>query len=302
MASEQAIAVLELLKAIPRDTEATIEEQRAAAEATWPMFATEPSGVEYEHSDAGGVRALWVTPEEAAPGRVLLYLHGGGYSSGSVETHKRLVAHIATAIGCRACLLGYRLAPEHPFPAAVNDAVAGYHHLLGLGLDPRQLLIGGDSAGGGLSVAALVALRDAGAAMPAGAILLSPWTDLAGTGESLTTRKDVDPFIDPVGIVETGALYLGATDPREPLASPIYAELGGLPPLLIHVGDSEVLLDDSVRLADVAVRAGVETELEIWPEMIHVFQMGAGNIPESDASIAAIGAWARGKLGDQASA
>jgi len=228
--------------------------------------------------------------------RVLLYFHGGGYQIGSPATLRRMVALLAADAQARVLSVDYRLAPEHPFPAAVDDAVAAYRWLLGGGTDPATVALAGDSSGGGLALATLVALRDAGEPMPAAAFAISPWTDLALTGESLRTRAAAEMMVRPDGMPETAALYLAGADPRHPHASPLYADLRGLPPLLIHVGDAEVVLDDSTRFAARAREAGVDVTLEVWDEMPHVWHAFAGLLPEADQAIARAGRWLRARL------
>lgn len=244
-----------------------------------------------ERVDAGGVSACWVRPPGASEARTLLYLHGGGYVIGSVETHVGLIDRLGRAAGCRALGLDYRLGPEHPFPGAVDDVVAAYRWLLAQGADPAQTVIAGDSAGGGLTVASLIALRDAGTPLPAAGVCLSPWADLEGSGDSMQSRADADPMVARDGLLSMARLYLGSESARHPLASPIYADLRGLPPLLIQVGDAETLLDDATRLADRTRAAGGEVELEVWPEMVHVFQAFAPMIPEGREAIERIGAF-----------
>jgi len=287
MASEELQVVRELLRGTGLGSLTIAERRRATAS----VAASPPPGTAVDPVDAGGVPAEWVAATGVSPGRVLLYLHGGAYQIGSPATLRHLVALLSGAARARALSVDYRLAPEHPFPAAIEDALAAYRWLLASGIDPALIAVAGDSAGGGLALGALVALRDAGDPMPAGAVLLSPWTDLALTGESLRTRAAVDVMIKPEGIPETVALYLAGADPRHPYASPLYADLRGLPPLLIHVGDAEVILHDSTRLAARASEAGVEVSLEIWDDMPHVFPAFAGLLPEADQAIERVGNW-----------
>src|SRR5215470_16976890 len=253
MASEELQAVRELLSGSGLGN-LTIAERRLAMAS---VAASPPAGTAVDPVDAGGVPAEWVAAPGAGPGRVLLYFHGGAYQIGSPATLRHLVALLSGAARARALSVAYRLAPEHPFPSAIEDALAAYRWLLASGIDPALIAVAGDSAGGGLALGALVALRDAGDPMPAGAVMLSPWTDLALTGESLRTRAAVEVMIKPEGLPEAVALYLADADPRHPYASPLYADLRGLPPLLIHVGDAEVILDDSTRLAARAGESGV---------------------------------------------
>ena len=210
----------------------------------------------------------------------MLYLHGGGYVLGSLDTHAELMGRIAAS--CRAPVLGvdYRLAPENPFPAAVDDAVASYERLIEQGIKPEAIVLAGDSAGGGLALACMLALKAAGKPLPAGAMLLSPWSDLTATGESINTRAEVDPMISPELLQPMADTYVGKDDAANPLISPLFGDLAGLPPLLIQVGDFEVLLDDSTRLATAAEAAGVSVELEIFDGGFHVFQ-NQPQLPES---------------------
>jgi monoterpene epsilon-lactone hydrolase len=287
VASEELATVRELLRGIDLSS-LTIAERRAATES---VAAHPPPGTTIEPADTGGVQAEWVVAAGVPAGRVLLYLHGGAYQIGSPATLRHMIALISAAAQARVLSVDYRLAPEHPFPAAVEDALMAYRFLLAGGADPAGVAIGGDSAGGGLALATLVALRDAGDPLPAAAVAMLPWTDLALTGESLRTRADVDVMIKPAGMTETAATYLAGADPRHPYASPLYADLHGLPPILIHVGDAEVILDDSTRFAAKARAAGVDITLEVWPEMPHVWHAFAGLLPESDQAIDRIGSW-----------
>ncbi len=287
MASEELAAVQEMLRGFDMG-DLTIAERRAAIDS---VAAPPPPGTTVEPVDAGGVPAEWVIAAGADNAAVLLYLHGGAYQVGSPATLRRMIALISAAAQARVLSVAYRLAPEHPFPAAVDDALTAYRFLLGGGADPAAIAIAGDSAGGGLTLATLVALRDAGDPLPAAAVAMSPWTDLALTGESLVTRADVDVMIKPDGMREDAETYLAGADPRHPYASPLYADLHGLPPILIHVGDAEVILDDSTRFAAKARAAGVDITLEVWDQMPHVFQAFAGLLPESDQAVERIGGW-----------
>ena len=220
--------------------------------------------------------------------RGVLYLHGGGYVLGSLDTHAELMARFAAS--CRAPVLGvdYRLAPEHPYPAAVEDAVASFERLIAQGIAPESIVIAGDSAGAGLALACMLALKDSGKPMPAGAVLLSPWSDLTASGDSLKSRADLDPMISPELLQPMADTYVGEANAADPLISPLFGDLAGLPPLLIQVGDHEVLLDDSTRLAKAAEAAGVEVELEIFDGGFHVFQ-NQPQLPESARALSSIG-------------
>ncbi len=246
--------------------------------------------------DAAGVPSEWVVAPTADGTASFLYFHGGGYLTGSSRTHRSLASRISRASGARVLLPNYRLAPEHRFPAAVEDSVAVYRWLIADGMDPARLVVGGDSAGGGLTLAMLTLLRDAGDPLPAATVLLSPWTDLAGTGESMVTRADDDPWLDPSQMPAGVRAYVGDTDPKDPLASPLYAELHGLPPMLIQVGTAEIVLDDSRRLAVKAREAGVEVVLDEWEDQIHVFQAFAPYIPKARPAIHQIGLFVRQRV------
>ena len=247
MASPQLQQVIDSIKALAgMASGSSIEELRATNEQ---MARPPQPDVVSESVDANGVSAAWISAPGAAADRAVLYLHGGGYIMGSLNTHRDLMGRISRAARARVLGLDYRLAPEHPFPAAVDDTLAGYRFLLEQGLAPKRLAIAGDSAGGALTLAALIAGRDAGLPMAGAAVCLSPFLDLEGTGESIKTRADVDPIATPEVIDVWAKAYLAGADPRTPLANPLYADLAGLPPLLIQVGDYEVLLDDSTRLA-----------------------------------------------------
>lgn len=239
---------------------------------------------------ADTVPAEWVRAPGAREDHAVLYLHGGGFIMGSPVTHRELAARVSTATRTSLLVPEYRLAPEHPFPAAMQDAVAAYRWLLSQGFQPARLAIGGDSAGGGLALQALLTLRDEGIPLPAAAFFMSPVTDMVHLdGESHRSRAGADPLIDTEGCRAMMRHYLGDNDPATPLLTPHTMDLAGLPPLCIHVGDYEVLLSDSVRFAERARACGVEVELKVWPGMWHVFQASARFLPEGRRSIDAIG-------------
>jgi acetyl esterase/lipase len=292
MSQQQLETIIQMLKARPIDPSATLEQMRAGFEQMAQAFPV-PGDVKCEPVSAGGVKAEWVTAPGADTGRAVLYLHGGGYVIGSINTHRSLAARISKAAQARVLLIDYRLAPEHPHPAAVEDAVAAYRWMLAQGLKPNRVAVSGDSAGGGLTVATLVAIRDAKLAMPAAGVPISPWVDLEGIGESMTTKAKVDPMVQKDGLVGMAKAYLGGKDPRTPLAAPLYADLSGLPPLLIQVGTWETLLDDSNRLAERARKAGVKVALEPWENMIHVWHIFAPMLDEAQQAIDRAGAFIR---------
>lgn len=240
------------------------------------------------------LKGEWIERESGGGARTLLYLHGGGYYFCSPETHRAITVTLAAGAEARVFVPEYRLAPEHRFPAAVEDALAAYRALLAQGIPAGRVVLGGDSAGGGLALATLLALRDAGDPLPAGAVLFSPWTDLAATGASVTSNDRRDAMFHGGRIAETARVYLGDTPPTNPLASPLYADLRGLPPLFIQASDSEVLFDDSTRLADKAAKAGVSVSFRAWHKLPHVWQFFAPFLPEGRAALAETAAFIRG--------
>ena len=286
MASDELKTVLELVGSADLGT-LTLQERRALMGSAGVAAA----GTRVEPAEADGVPAEWVIAAGVTGERVLLFFHGGAYHVGSPARLRGLHELLSAAASARVLSAGYRLAPEHPFPAAVEDALTAYRWLVAGGTDARQIVIGGNSSGGGLALAALAALRDAGDPLPGAAVVISPWTDLDLAGESLRTRAAADVMLTPDGAREAADWYLAGQDPRHPYASPLYADLRGLPPILIQAGDAEILRDDSTRFAAAAQAAGVDVTLEIWDEMPHVWHAFAGLLPEADQAIERIGAW-----------
>jgi epsilon-lactone hydrolase len=296
MASPEFYRLVERIRARRPTAPRSVAEMRAEMELVGQRFQP-PKGVRFAAAEAGGVPAEWVVPSDPGSAGAILYFHGGGYSIGSIASHRHLVGHIAEAAGTRALSLGYRLAPEHPFPAAVEDAAAAARWLRGQGIDPRRTVFAGDSAGGGLALAACLALRDAGDPLPAAAVCLSPLTDLTLEAPSIRGRAALDPMVQPDSTIAYVRRYIGDEgDPKAPLASPLHADLRGLPPLLILVGTWEILLDDSTGLAERARAAGVAVDLRIGEEMIHVWPYYADMIPEGRAAIGEIGRYIRDRL------
>ena len=293
MASPELTDIITLLRSRPVVENPPVADMRKGFDVLASKFPLTPEFT-FDHVDAGGVPAAWVEAPGADPGRVMLYLHGGGYVIGSIDTHRELAGRLSQASGARVLIIDYRLAPEHPYPAAVEDAAAAYRWLLADGgATPARTVIAGDSAGGGLTVAAMLALRDAGDPLPAAGVCLSPWVDMEGIGDSMTAKADVDPMVRKEGLVRMAGLYLDGADPRTPLAAPLYADLSGLPPLLIHVGTAETLLDDSARLCERARAAGVDVTYESWDDMIHVWHIFAPLLPEGQQAVERVGEYVR---------
>ncbi len=253
---------------------------RENAERGAKRIAKMPDGIEVSALSVDGLYAEWILPSQATKDKVLLYTHGGGYVSGSCNSHRAIVAKFAKACEVSTLLFEYRLAPEHPFPAALEDTVTAYRWLLSQGISPSRIMIVGESAGGGLCLATLIALRDLGIPLPAAAVAISPWTDLKCTGESYRTKAKV--CLSPEGSWTVfSKYYVGDNDPCLPLISPLYADLHGLPPILIHVGEDEILLSDSTRFAEKAKAAGVDVTLKVGEEMLHCFPLLAPLFPEA---------------------
>lgn len=275
-------------RANPYSPDKSLEELRsahAAAGAAVPL----PEGTEITPVDAGGVPAEWIVAPEAEDTNSFLFIHGGGYYRGSAAGSRAPAAHISAAAKAWVLSIDYRLAPEHPFPAAVDDALVGYQWLIAQGCDPARLVIGGISAGGGLTMALLLKLKEVGAPLPAGAVPMSAWVDLTQSGETFTTKADIDPAISKIYLDRMAGYYLNGADPKTPLASPLHGDLSGLPPLLIQVGTAETLLDDSRLLADRVRAVGVDVTYEPWEDMIHGWHGSPHILPEARDAIARIG-------------
>lgn len=257
-----------------------------------------PTGVSEQPVKIGKIPAEWLIPkgvkaDKSAP--ILLYFHGGGYLVGSLDSHRGLVARIAQELGWRVIHVDYRLAPENPFPAALEDAVAVWKWLLEQGYDPAKIAIAGDSAGGGLAIAAMVSMRDSGLPLPFAAVCMSPWVDLTFSGHSAVAFAKHDPIIIVPQVHRWALAYAGSRELDDPEISPLYADLHGLPPTLIQASNLEVLTDDATRLKDAMEAAGVEVTLQIWEETMHVWQLFWRTVPEAEEAVAAIGAFLGGK-------
>jgi len=270
-------------------SQANVEAVRRRLQMFGYFVPRPPRDTQVSRLDLDGVPAVHVATPRSLGNRHLLYLHGGGHISGTPGLYRDFTWRLADATAARVTILDHRLAPEHPFPAALDDAVTAYRRLLSDGADPRRMAIAGESSGGGLTLSTLLRLRDEGLPLPAAAAVLSPWTDLALTGPSLQTNAKADPMISSSHATRLVAKYLAGADPRTPYASPLYGDPTNLPPILIQVGSDEVLLDDSVRMAERLRAAGCQVEIEIWPRMPHAWQLWARVIPEAGAAIARIG-------------
>ena len=288
--------VIGIMKAIRAKPPADLHEARAVLDKAFGEFKPS-SDVTVFDIDAGGVPCQWITAPGVPQDRLIIYYHGGAYAACSPTTHQDLISRLSRASGAAALGVDYRLAPEHPFPAAVDDSIAAYNWALGHGFEASNIVLAGDSAGGGLVLSVLLAARDTGAPLPAAGVCFSPWVDLECTGESMAANDHLDDFIKYSGLSARAQSYLGGADAKHPWASALYADLTGLPPLLVHVGSAETLLDDSTRLVDVAQKAGVDVTLKIWEDMVHVWQAFASILPEGQQSIEESGAFIREKLG-----
>jgi len=293
MSDPEIGALRALIASRPRAIE--LAQMRLDIDARGKNFGL-PSNVTVDRVDAGGVPSEWTSTPDSRTDAAILYLHGGGYVIGSLDSHRHLAAEAGRAAGMRTLAIDYRLAPEHPFPAAVDDTVAAYRFLLKSGISADRIAIAGDSAGGGLVVGALLTIRDAGLPFPACGWCISPWVDMEALGGSFVDRAATDPTVQRATIALMAERYLGGADPRSVYAAPIYGNLRGLPPLLIQVGAAETLLDDSLTLARVAGMADVIVDLQIWPEMVHVWHLYHPMLAAGRRAIASGGSFIRSML------
>jgi acetyl esterase/lipase len=272
-----------------------LDELREMMEA-WTTLAAEPEHVSYREIDADGVPALWCLPADHGPDRAVLYVHGGAYVGGSINSHRKMVGHLAAATGCPALMIDYRRAPEHPPPAQLEDCATAYRWLLQQGCDAQRIVCAGDSAGAALATGLVLKLRDEHTPIPAGIVAISPWYDLEAKGETYETNAGVDSLVGRETMIMLAQLFLAGTSPTDPAVSPLHAELSGLPPTYIVVGGHETLLDDTRQFAKQAGEAGVDVTVVEVPEMQHVFTFMAGRAPEADHAINAIATWTRSRL------
>lgn len=301
MPSTESQALHTLLESMTRRMTGNPDMELATLRAIMDELAAqtaEPTGVTYEETVAGDRPALWCTPLDAAQDRAILYFHGGAFIGNSMHSHRKLAAHVAKAAGARALVLDFRLAPEHAFPAQLQDAVAAYRWLLAQGFEPGHVATAGDSGGGSLATTTVLKLReDRDLPLPAAIVALSPWFDTEAGGESLDTNAAHDPFLSRPLVQQLAAMFLGGASPADPLANPLRADLTGLPPVLLTAGSHEGLVDNVERFAALAEKAAVDVTVEIAAEMQHVYPIMAGRAPEADETIARVGAWLAPKLG-----
>jgi acetyl esterase/lipase len=295
MTVSQLDSLITLLRTRPAPATQDVIESRARFEKMGGFLGGAPDA-KCEKVDVDGVPAEWVSAPDVDASRAVLYLHGGGYAIGSINTHRRLAFDISGASGARVLLLDYRLAPEHPFPAAVDDAATAWRWLLKQGFANTKLAIAGDSAGGGLTIATLVNLRDRKLGLPACAVAISPWVDLEAVGTSMTARSEQDPMVQKAGLGWMADMYLAGKDARTPLAAPLHADLKGLPPVLVQVGTAETLLDDATRIAERLHSAGGEVKLSVWPNMLHVFPMFAPILSEGRDGCVEVGQFIKARM------
>jgi acetyl esterase/lipase len=265
---------------------------------SWGDLTAEPRAVDYLETEAGGLPAMWAVPKGASTDRVLMCMHGGGFMGGSIYTHRKVFGHLAKATGARALLVSYHLLPEGTYPVPADDVTNAYQWLLDQGISADRIAFAGDSVGGWLAVTVQLRAREQGLPLPAAALLMSPCVDMETTGESYETNRDSDPFFKPEVVRQIVGNFLGeGTDPRDPRVNPLYADLDGLGPVYIQAGGDETLVDDARLLDEHARKAGVDVRLDVFPGMLHTFQMAAGRAPEADDAIRAMADWVRPRLG-----
>jgi monoterpene epsilon-lactone hydrolase len=270
----------------------------APDDESWGDLTAEPRGVDYLETEAGGLPAMWAVPKRASTDRVLMCIHGGGFVSGSIYTHRKMFGHLAKAAGARALLVSYHLLPEGIFSVPADDVTNAYRWLLDQGISPSRIAFAGDSVGGWLAVTVQLRAREQGLPLPAAALLISPCVDMETYGESYKRNRDSDPFFKPEVVRGIIRNFLGeGTDARDPRANPLYADLSGFGPVYIQAGADETLADDARLLGEHARKAGVDVRLDIFPDMLHTFQMAAGRAPEADDAIRGMADWVRPRLG-----
>ena len=296
MSQQQRDALDQLLRAAPLDLGGDVAEQRVIFEEMMAAIPV-PADVTTSSGSLGGIPVINIEVAGADPEWVIFYLHGGAYAIGTAASSVGLASDLARRAGTRLVTVDYRLAPEHPHPAAIEDVVAAYRGLLDSGMSPSAIAVAGESAGAGLAAAALVALKHTGMPQPTAAVLMSPWADLTLSGDSITGKAAIDPALTPEGLARRAADYLANSDPAGELLSPIFADLTELPPLLIQAGSHEILLDDATRLAARAAAADVAVRLEVTPGVPHVFQGFAAMLDEGDVALTSAGEFLRARLG-----
>lgn len=294
MASPELAEIIDMMRNGNPLASGDIQTMRTFMEAAPPY--PQPPDVVWQAVEADGVSCEWNTPDDCAEGRTIVYYHGGGYGIGSVTGHRGLCSDLARAARARVLSVDYRLAPEHPFPAAVEDALTAYRWAVGQGVDPAKTALAGDSAGGGLTVATLLSLREAGDTLPGAGLCLSPWVDLTGSNPRIPEVAPKDPMLAPELLDVFADAYMAGADKRAPTASPAFADLTGLPPLLIQAGTAEILIGEIEVFAKKAEASGVDVELEVWDDMIHVWQTFADILPEGRQAIEAIGKYVEARL------
>ncbi|MCW2938750.1 MAG: Alpha/beta hydrolase fold-3 domain protein [Actinomycetia bacterium] len=301
MASKQSEAVrdhwrsmTQAARAHPNQTPGQVRER---VERYWGELTAEPGGIDYLEIEVAGLPALWAVPKGSAEDRVLLCLHGGGFVSGSIYTHRKLFGHLAKAVGARALLTDYRQTPTHSHPAPLEDTTAAYRWLLDQGIEAQHIALTGDSSGGGLSITTMLRARELGLPTAAALMLISPWVDMTVSSPTFESNRETEAFFYQEVVEALAGMFLAGTDPKDPLASPLHADLTGLPPMYIQVGGHETMLGESLQLDENARKAGVDVRVEAFPGQLHTFQMAAGHAPESDDAIGKLAAWVRPKLG-----